>query len=69
MYSPDIPKTAEEIELEDIIWQLDQRLRKAREGSGEERMILRQLEGIRRGGELGGLLLPEYDAGSISHRG
>jgi hypothetical protein len=60
MYSLDIPKTAEEIELEDIIWQLDHRLRKAREGSAAQKVILRQLDGIRHGSELGGLLMEEY---------
>ena len=69
VYSPDISKTAEEIELEDIILQLDARLQDVREGSAAYKMILRQLDGIRHGSELGGLLMEEYDAGSISHWG
>ena len=56
MYSLDIPKTDEEIELEEILIQLDRRLQAAREGSAEHQMILRQMEGIRHGSELGGLL-------------
>jgi hypothetical protein len=69
MYSSDIPKTDDEIELEEIITQLDARLREVREGSAAHKMILRQLDGIRHGSELGGLLMEEYDAGSISHWG
>jgi hypothetical protein len=67
MYSPDIPKTVEEIELEEIIRQLADRLRFAREGSAAYRMILRQMDGIRHGSELGGLLMEEYDIGGINH--
>jgi len=69
MYSPDIPKTDEEIELEEILIQLDRRLQAAREGSAEHQMILRQMEGIRHGSELGGLLMEEYDSGSVSNWG
>jgi hypothetical protein len=69
MYSPDIPKTDEEIELEEILIQLDRRLQAAREGSAEHRMILRQMEGIRHGSELGGLLMEEHDSGSMSNWG
>ena len=53
MYSLDIPKTDEEIELEEILIQLDRRLQAAREGSAEHQMILRQMEGIRHGSEAG----------------
>ncbi|MDD1590662.1 hypothetical protein C7U85_16710 [Bradyrhizobium sp. WBAH42] len=66
MFSPDIPKTAEEIELEDVIRRLVYRLDEVREDSAEARMILRQLEGIRRGSELFGLLMQEYDMGGMS---
>ncbi|MGY8667070.1 hypothetical protein Q3C01_32590 [Bradyrhizobium sp. UFLA05-109] len=65
VYSPDIPKTAEEVELEDIIRELAYRLEDAREGSAEYTMILRQMEGIRHGSELGGLLMEEYDIGGL----
>lgn len=65
MYDPDIPKTDEEIELEEVVRQLAYRLRDAREGSAEYKMIVRQMEGIR-GSELGGLLMEEYDIGGIS---
>ncbi|MDD1520008.1 MULTISPECIES: hypothetical protein [Bradyrhizobium] len=66
VFSPDIPKTAEEIELEDVIRRLVYRLDEVREDSAEARMILRQLEGIRRGSELFGLLMQEYDMGGMS---
>jgi hypothetical protein len=65
-YDPDMPKSAEELELEDIIRRLIYRLYDADEDSAEQRMILRQLEGIRRGSELGGLLMQEVDMGGIS---
>jgi hypothetical protein len=65
MYSPDIPKTAEEIELEDIIRQLAYRLLDAREDSAEYKMILRQMEGIHHGSELGSRIIEEYDIGGI----
>jgi hypothetical protein len=65
VYDPDIPKTDEEIELEEVVRQLAYRLRDAREGSAEYKMIVRQMEGIR-GSELGGLLMEEYDIGGIS---
>ncbi|MBR0827046.1 hypothetical protein JQ596_16010 [Bradyrhizobium manausense] len=67
MYSLDIPKTDEEIELEEIVRQLADRLEAAREGSAAQKMIQRQLDGIRRGSELGGLLMEEYDNGGINH--
>jgi hypothetical protein len=41
IYDPDLPKTAEEIELEDIIYQLIHRLYESREDSAEQKMILR----------------------------
>jgi hypothetical protein len=52
--------TDEKLELQDAILQLHARYRTARTGSAEERMILRQMDGIRRGSELGGLLVDEY---------
>jgi len=61
VYGPDVPKTAEEIELEDIIRELAYRLEDAREGSAEYKMILRQMNGIQRGSELGSLIMEEYD--------
>jgi hypothetical protein len=65
VYSPDIPKTDEEIELENIVRQQVYRLYEAREDSAEQRMILRQMEGIRHGSELGGLLMQEVDSGGL----
>ena len=65
-YDPDLPKSAEELELEAIIKRLVYQLRDAREDSAERKMIDRQMEGIRRGSELGGLLMEEYDMGGIS---
>jgi hypothetical protein len=65
IYSPDVAKTAEELELEAIIRRLVDRLQEVREDSAEQRMIERQLEGIRRGSELGGLLMEEYDIGGV----
>ncbi|MBR0719212.1 hypothetical protein [Bradyrhizobium liaoningense] len=67
IFSPDIPKTAEEIEPEDIIRQLADRLEQAREGGAEHRMILRQMNGIRHDSELGSLLIEEYDIGAINY--
>ena len=65
IYDPDLPKTAEEIELEDIIIsQLAYRFRNARVDSAEEKMILRQMDGIRRGSQLGRLLMEELDMDS-----
>lgn len=65
VYSPDIPKTAEELELEATIRRLVERLYEVRDGSAEYRMIERVLEGIRHGSELGGLLMQEVDAGGL----
>jgi AAA+ ATPase superfamily predicted ATPase len=62
VYSSDVPKTADELALEDVVRRLVYRLQEAREDSAAERMVLRQLEGIRRGSELGALLMQEYDA-------
>jgi hypothetical protein len=64
MYDPTTSKTDEERneerELQDTIMQLHAQYRAARANSAEERMILRQMDGIRRGSELGGLLMEEY---------
>jgi hypothetical protein len=56
-------KTAEELELEQTLRQLVDRLDVAREGSAEQRRVLRMMDGIRHGSELGGLLMEEYDIG------
>ena len=66
IYDPDLPKTAEELELEEVVRQLADRLDHAREGSAEYKMILRQMDGIRHGSELGGLLMEEYDIGATA---
>jgi hypothetical protein len=42
------------------------RRKRADEDSAEYKMIMRQMEGIRRGSELGGLLMQEYDMGGMS---
>jgi hypothetical protein len=60
MYSPDIPKTAEELELEAVIRDLAARYDAASTDSAEQRMVERQLDGISRGGGLGRLLIEEY---------
>jgi hypothetical protein len=52
---------AEAEELESIVRTLAYRLREAREGSAERRMIERQLDGIRNGSELGGLIIEEFE--------
>jgi hypothetical protein len=65
-YDPDLPKSAEELELEEIIKRLAHQLYEADEDSAEYRMIERQMEGIRHGSELGGLLMQEYDMGGMS---
>src|SRR3954466_7379494 len=64
-YDPEQPKTAEELVLEKIIRDLVERLQDVGEGSAEQKMIERQLEGIRRGSQLGGLLMEEYDMGGM----
>ena len=66
MYDPNAPKSAEEIELERIVKRLAYQLHAAKEDSAEQQMILRQMEGIRHGSELGGLLMEEYDMGGLS---
>ncbi|MGV7215014.1 hypothetical protein [Bradyrhizobium sp. UFLA05-112] len=65
VYDPDVPKTAEEIELETTITDLAYRLQDADEDSAEYKFIERQMEGIRRGSELGGLLMEEYDISGL----
>ena len=66
VYSPDEPRTAEEIELGEILRRLAYRREEVREDSAEYRMIARQMEGIRHGSEYGGLLMEEYDINGIS---
>ena len=66
MYDPDVPKTDDEIELEGVLRQLACRLRDAREGSAAYKMIVRQMDGIRHGSELGSLLMEEYDIGGMA---
>ncbi|MGV7216855.1 hypothetical protein [Bradyrhizobium sp. UFLA05-112] len=61
VYDPDVPKTAEEIALEDTIADLVYRLKHTREGSAEYKFIERQLTGIFHGSELGGLIIEEYE--------
>ena len=54
MYDPELPKTDEEIELEEVVaGRLAYQLHDAREDSAEYKMIVRQMEGIRHGSELG----------------
>jgi hypothetical protein len=65
VYDPDVPKTDEEHELEAIVARLAYQLEDAREGSAEYKMIERQMDGIRHGSELGGLLMEEYDIGGL----
>jgi hypothetical protein len=64
MYDPD-DKTDEERELEcelkDAIMQLHTQFCAVTAGSAEQRMVRRQMNGLRRGSELGGLLMEEYD--------
>jgi hypothetical protein len=64
-YDSDAPKSAYERELEEVVRRLAYRLLEAREDSAEYRMIERQMEGIRHGSELGGLLMQEYDMSGI----
>src|SRR4051794_36485884 len=52
-YDPDLPKTDEELALEKIIRDLVERLQDVREDSAEQKMIERQLQGIRRGSPAG----------------
>ena len=60
-YDPDAPRSAEELRLEEIISELAYRLKHADMDSAEYKMIMRQMAGIRRGSELGSLILEEYD--------
>ena len=46
--------------LGDIVSDLAYRLRQSREGSAEYRLLYRQLDGIRRGSQLGALIVEEY---------
>ena len=62
-------KTAEEREIETIVLQLADRLLDVREGSAAEKMILRQLDGIRHSSEVAALIMEEYDAGSTRNWG
>jgi hypothetical protein len=62
VYDPDISKTAEEIELERTIKELHERLRGTLLDSLRRRLILRHLDRIRHGSELGSLIMQEYDA-------
>jgi hypothetical protein len=66
-FSPDTPKTAEELQLEATIRDLADRLESARDGSATHTMIQRQLDGVRRGSELGSVLMEEYDLGMSRH--
>lgn len=63
VYDPGAPKSDEELALEAIVDRLAYCLRHANEDSAEQRMIERQLEGIRRGSELGSLLVEEVRIG------
>lgn len=60
VYSPHI-STDDEIELERIIRDLAARRKSADPDSAEYKMIMRQMAGIRREGELAALILEEYD--------
>ena len=51
----------EEQQLEEIIADLAYRLRQARPGSAEYRMVERQVAGIKHGSELGCLIVEEYE--------
>ena len=57
--------TPEDDELEDTIRQLFYRLDDAREGSAEYKMIVRQLNGLRRGSQIGGLIFEEFEMAGI----
>jgi len=60
-YDPDAPRSDEELALEEVVKDLAYRRKHADEDSAEYRMIERQMEGIRRGSELGSMILEEYD--------
>jgi uncharacterized protein YpiB (UPF0302 family) len=59
MYDPHAPQSAEELALIEVARRLADRLREAEVDSAEEKMLLRQVDGLRREGELGGLLAEE----------
>jgi hypothetical protein len=59
-YDPEAVKDAEELELEATIKRLVDRLDDARKGSAEYKMIIRQLQGMRDGSQLGRLIMEEY---------
>jgi len=50
-----------EQQLEEIVADLAHRLRQARPGSPEYRMVERQVAGIKHGSELGCLIVEEYE--------
>jgi hypothetical protein len=58
---PEPPPVERDEELEATIRTLIYRLKQAREGSAEHRMIERQLIGPRDFSELGGLIFEDYD--------
>ncbi|MCG2632213.1 hypothetical protein L6654_36965 [Bradyrhizobium sp. WYCCWR 13023] len=66
-YSPEVLKNADEIELENIIRQLDTRLKRARYDGPEYKLIERQLEEIRHGSPLGRMLMEEYENGGMPY--
>jgi hypothetical protein len=65
-YDPYAEQTAEELALVETARRLADRLRDVATDSAEEKMLWRQLEGLRREGELGALLLDEIrNTGSV----
>jgi hypothetical protein len=64
-YDPDAPKTAEELALEEVVNELAYRLHQARLGSAEYRMIERQVAGVKRGSQLGRLIVEEYEMSAL----
>jgi hypothetical protein len=56
-------RTAEDDRLEGILRRLADRLDAVDEDSAEHKMIVRQMEGIRRDSELGRLLMEELEIG------
>lgn len=65
--TPELPKSAEERELEHILMNLVARRDAATEYSAERRMVERQIDGIRRGSELGGMLVEEVNNGDMPY--
>ena len=59
-FDAEAEERAEADRLEALIRDLVDRLNDAREGSAEHRMVMRQLVGIRKGSELGGLIIQEF---------